>query len=145
MFFWGGCFWLFLFCLFGFFCFLFFFAFFCRYCYYDYCQSFLLFYFSFFFFSFFFFFFLHIPWIVISMWISFHLLLSSSLVHFKNGLGYLTIGTSQVFITLICFLLQRLVSRIFLIRRGNSFLTIFISVWWFPLLIRASITNFLFL
>ena len=53
---------------------------------------------------------------------------NSSLVHFKNGPEYITRRTAQVFIILMKFLLQSLVSRSFLVWLRNSFLILsFIS------------------
>ena len=51
--------------------------------------------------------------------------LSFSRVHFKNDLKYLTKGNLQVFIPLIIFLVQNLVSSSFLIRLKYSFLIVF--------------------
>ena len=48
--------------------------------------------------------------------------LSSSLVHFKKGPEYLTMGTAQVFITLIRFLQHSFVSSSFLVLLRYSFL-----------------------
>ena len=48
--------------------------------------------------------------------------LSYSLVHFKNGQEYFTTGTVQVYIPVMRFLLQSLVSRSFLILQRHSFL-----------------------
>ena len=51
---------------------------------------------------------------------------SSSLVHFKSDLKYLTTGTAHVFIPLMRFLLCCLVSRIFFVLLRNSFFYFFI-------------------
>ena len=62
-------------------------------------------------------------WIVISFFVFWSICRSSSIVHFKNGPEYLTgwWWTTQLFIFLIRFLLQSLVSRKFLVRLSYSF------------------------
>ena len=61
---------------------------------------------------------------VISFLVLWFICLSSSLVHFKNGPEYLTgVGTAQVFIPFIRFLLFSLVSSSFLDHQWHSFLT----------------------
>ena len=62
---------------------------------------------------------------VISFLILWSNILSSSLVHFKNGPEYLTRGTAQVFIPLIRFLLHSFVSSSFLVLLRYSFLIFF--------------------
>ena len=61
--------------------------------------------------------------------------LNSSLVYFKNGPKYLTNSSVLLFIPLIRFLLQSLLSRSFLVRLKNSFLFFFLLsplVWGCP-------------
>ena len=53
--------------------------------------------------------------------------LNSSFTHFKNGPGYLTRRTTLVFIPLMKFLLQILISRSFLVHARYFFLIFFIS------------------
>ena len=60
--------------------------------------------------------------IVISFLVLRFLCLSASFVHFKNGPKYLSSETSQMFIPLMRFLLQSLVSRSFLVLLRYSFL-----------------------
>ena len=62
---------------------------------------------------------------VISFLVLWLICLSSSLVHFKNGLEYLTRGTAQVFIPLIRFLLHSFVSSTFLVLLRYSFFNFF--------------------
>ena len=59
--------------------------------------------------------------IVISFLVLRSICLSSSFAHSKNGPKYLTRETSQVFIPLVRFLLQNLVSRSFLVRLRYSY------------------------
>ena len=53
--------------------------------------------------------------IVMSFLVLWSICWSSSLVHFKNGFEYITSGTAQVFIHLMRFLQDSLVSRSFLV------------------------------
>ena len=64
-------------------------------------------------------------YMVISFLVLWSIRLCFSLVHFKMGPEYLTMGTAQVFITLIRFLLKSFVSSSFLVLLGYSF-------WIFP-------------
>ena len=71
-------------------------------------------------------------YMVISFLVLWSICLSSSLVHFNEGPEYLTKGTTQVFIPLICFLQDSSVSSSFLVLLKYYFL-IFLSsplVWW---------------
>ena len=63
--------------------------------------------------------------IVINFFILWSICLRSFLVHFKNGLEYLTRGTAHVFIQLMRVLLQSLVSRTFLIFCDTHFFFFF--------------------
>ena len=68
------------------------------------------------------------PWcealcIVINFLVLWFICLSSFLIHLKNGTKYPTRGTTQLFIPLMRFLLQRLALRSFLIRLRYSFLS----------------------
>ena len=71
----------------------------------------------------------------------------SSLVHFKNGPGYLTKGTAQVFIPQMRFLLCSLVSSCFSFSWKALFLFFILSpiVCWCPLPIFLRICRFPFL
>ena len=60
-------------------------------------------------------------YMVISFFVLWSMCLSSSLVHFKNSLEYLTRSTAQVFIPLIRFLLHSFVSNSFLVILRYSF------------------------
>ena len=60
-------------------------------------------------------------WIVVNFLVLWSICLTSSLVHFKND-EYFTRGTSQMFISLMRFLLQSLISRSFLFLPKYSFL-----------------------
>ena len=68
--------------------------------------------------------------IVISFRVLSSIYLRSSLVHFKNGTEYLTRVTTLAFISLLRFLLQRLVKKGFLVLLCYFFIP---SVWWCPL------------
>ena len=63
--------------------------------------------------------------IVINFYVFWAICLSFSLVYFKNGPNYLTRETTQLFIALMRFLLQALVSRSFLVRLSYFFLVFF--------------------
>ena len=86
-------------------------------------------------------------WIVINLLVLSSIYLSYPLVHFKNGLKYLTRGTAQMFISLMKFLQQNLVLRSFLVLLRCSFhIFIFIFVCFRrSLLIFPRICSFLFL
>ena len=84
-------------------------------------------------------------YIVISFVVHWSVCPSSSLVYFKNGSVYLTRETISVFIPLIRFLLQNLVSRCFLVRLKYFFFLSSPFVWWCPFLIFPSKCNFPFL
>ena len=77
--------------------------------------------------------------IVINFFVLWSICLSSFLVHFKNGPKYLIRGTAQILISLIRFLLGfkfPCSSEVHLI------IFSFISVWWCPLPIFPSTSNF---
>ena len=62
-----------------------------------------------------------VPCIVISFLVLLSICLNSSLVHYKNGTGYFTWVTAQVFIPLIRFLLYSFISGSFLVLLRYSF------------------------
>ena len=89
------------------------------------------------------------PWrntlsMVINLSVLWSISLSSSLVHFKNGLGYLTREITQAFLPLTRFLLQSLSLRSFLFFWVTPFLLFLSSLfdWWFLLPIFHSSRNF---
>ena len=65
--------------------------------------------------------------IVVSFLVLWSICLSSSLVHLRKGLEYLTSGTTRVFIPLIRFLLESFVSSSFLVLRYSFWILSFIS------------------
>ena len=80
--------------------------------------------------------------IVINLFILWSICLSSSLVPFQNSPEYLTRGSAQVFIPLMKFLWQSLVSRSFLILLRYSFLIFKIFIWLCQFLIFPTTCNF---
>ena len=86
--------------------------------------------------------------IVINFLVFWSIYLNSSFVHFMISPEYLTRWTAKMFIPLLIFLFQSLVSRIFLIYRRNSFFFFFFFsstlVWWCSLSIFQSDFYFCF-
>ena len=82
------------------------------------------------------------PWIKSPIFLSFSLFVCiPSLFIFRMVLSILLGVTALVFILLMRFLLQSLVSRKFLVLLNNTYF--FISVWWCSLIILLSFCNFL--
>ena len=69
--------------------------------------------------------------------------LGSSVIYFTNGSGYLTKRTVQVFISLMRFLLQSLVSRSFFVLLRYSFLLFFSFISAFFMVSASNIDKYL--